>query len=102
MKRIKERLADLECRFSTNAVALYFGDGSTKTLFGPKYFLCDLFVAACSGTQRSGVQAAQLELIRDAICAEEPGGGHMTELIRVTLAAGEGEPVGQSELDAIG
>jgi len=58
-------------------------------LQGPRNFLLGLFVAAHRGANRTALQSEQLESIRHAVGAEEPGGGHMVELVQVMLAASE-------------
>jgi hypothetical protein len=61
---------------------LYFADGSTRELRGPRDLLLRLLAAACRGDGLSPEQAAQLDLIRRSVDAQEPGGGHMVELVR--------------------
>jgi hypothetical protein len=42
------------------------------------------FRAALGGTDNSQ-QAVQLDLIRESVASEEPGGGHMVKLLRTLL-----------------
>jgi hypothetical protein len=44
--------------------------------------LLDLFVAM-GNSELSAVQVQQVELIRKSVRAREPGGGHLTELVRL-------------------
>jgi hypothetical protein len=64
-------------------------DGSTHELRGPRNFLLGLYSAAYRGANRTAAQAEQLELIRKAVHADEPGGGHMIQLIQVMQKAVE-------------
>jgi hypothetical protein len=82
MKSVERRIQALEARLSSDAVILHFADGSTQELRGPRYFLLDLINAA-GRTDISASQAAQLEAVRRSLFAEEPGGGHLTEVIRI-------------------
>jgi len=79
--RIEQRSRALESKTTTAAIILFFADGATRRIQGRGDFLLDLLAAACSGNP-SPREAAQLELIRQSVDAEEPGGGHMVELIR--------------------
>jgi hypothetical protein len=83
--RFEKRIRALEARLVSDPVILHFLDGSTKEIRGHGDFLSDLFAGACSGVQLSPVQKAQLELIRTAARAEEPGGGRMIELLNSIL-----------------
>lgn len=66
-------------------VILYFADGSTREICGRSDYLLRLLCAACGGEDLSPRQAAELDLVRDSVAAQEPSGGHMTELIRCFL-----------------
>ncbi len=85
--KLEKRIRSLEARLITEPVILRFAEGTTKEICGRSGFLLDLFCAACDGAELDPVQAAQLELIRGSVAAEEPGGGHMIELLRCFLAA---------------
>jgi hypothetical protein len=61
---------------------LHFADGSTQELRGPPYFLLDS-LHAVGRADISASQAAQLEAVRKSLWAEEPGGGRLTEVIRI-------------------
>ncbi len=65
-------------------VILHFADGSTRELSGRRYFLLDLFSGACGGGLNPD-QKAQLELIRQCVAAEEPGGGRIIEAMQSLL-----------------
>jgi hypothetical protein len=97
--KLERRLKALEARLSAVPVILVFADGGTERITGPRSFLLDLFCASShSGRDLSPTQAKQLDLIRRSVSAQEPGGGHMIELIRLSLnwraendgAAGDG------------
>jgi hypothetical protein len=62
-------------------VILYFPDGSTREICGRSDFLLTLLVDGCRASLRPG-QAETLKLIRESMSAQEPGGGHLTELLR--------------------
>jgi hypothetical protein len=100
MKRIENRIQDLESKWRSDAVVLHFADGSTKMLRGPKYFLGGLAAAAARGARCTSEQEQQLQLIRLAAYAEEPGGGRMIELIKVMMIAADVDPSLNPELDA--
>jgi hypothetical protein len=101
MRRLKRRVRDLETRFRSGSVILYFSDVGTQELLGERRFLGRLYAAAYRGAPRTSRQVEQLELIRRAVRADEPGGGHMVELIQAVLAAGDVDPTLNAELDAI-
>jgi hypothetical protein len=97
MKSVERRIHALEARLSSDPVILHFADGSTRELRGQRYFLLDLIAATCRGADISASQAAQLELIRRSVAAQEPGGGRMIEAVRCALYAaaevrGDGTP----------
>jgi len=92
MKRIEKRIQDLESRGRSDAVVLHFADGSTTILRGPEHFLGALAAAAARGALRTSEQEQQLQLIRRAAYAEEPGGGRMIELIKVMTIAADVDP----------
>jgi len=84
--KLEHRLRALEASLIAEPVILVFADGSTKRITGPRYFLLDLFCASSHrGPDLSPVQAKQLDLIHRSVSAQEPGGGHMVELIRLSL-----------------
>jgi len=84
--KFAKRLRALEARLITEPVVLYFADGSKRELHGPGDFVVRLF-RGVFGADLTPVQAAQLSLIRECVGAEEPGGGHMVELLRCMLHA---------------
>jgi hypothetical protein len=69
----------------SDPVVLFFADGTTQELHGTKDFLLRLSCDLCRGVNLSAEQTAQLDMIRDSVAAQEPGGGHMTELVRCFL-----------------
>ena len=84
--KLEKRLRALEARLIAAPVILIFADGSTEEICGPRYFLLDLFRASSDiGPDLSPVQAEQLDLIRRSVSAQEPGGGHRIELIRLYM-----------------
>ena len=88
--RLERRLRALEARMSADPVILHFADGSTRNVNCRNDVLFSLFRNACGGNL-SPEEAAQLDLIRQSVAADEPGGGHMIELLRALLAgSGEG------------
>jgi hypothetical protein len=82
----EKRLRALEARLVSDPVLLYFGDGSKRELHGPGDFVLRLF-RGVFGAEISPTHAGQLDLIRQSVRAEEPGGGHMIELLRCLLHA---------------
>ena len=82
MKSVERRIQALEARLSSDPVILHFADGSTQELRGPRYFLLDL-LHAVGRANISASQAALLEAVRKSLWAEEPGGGRLTEVIRI-------------------
>jgi hypothetical protein len=82
MMKLEKRIRALESKSTTGAVILHFADGSTRQICGRGDFLLSLFPDSSGGQNLSPAQAAQLELIRQSVDAEEPGGGHMIELLR--------------------
>ena len=84
MMKFDKRLRALERRFHADPVILYFADGSTREICGRSDYLLRLFYAACGGGDLSPEQAAQLDLIRQSVDAQEPS-ARMTELIRCFL-----------------
>ena len=78
--RLEKRIRALEARIITDPLILYFADGSTRELRGRGDFVMGLFAGACGGAELSSMQAEQLELIRQSVGAQEPGGGRMTEV----------------------
>ena len=59
--RIEKRVRALESRFKSDPVVLYFGDGSTREIHGPRDFLLRLLVAAAWGRDLSPGQQEQLD-----------------------------------------
>lgn len=83
--RLEKRIRALEARLIKDPVILHFADGSTHEIRGHGDFLLGLFVGVCGGADLAPWQAEQLELIRQSVYAEEPGGARMTELLRCFL-----------------
>jgi hypothetical protein len=83
--KFERRLRALESKMLADPVILYLPDGSKRGIHGPRNFLLDLFVGACGGADITPAQAAQLDLIRQSVAAQEPSGARMTELIRCFL-----------------
>ena len=82
--RLEKRIRALEAKLITEPVVLYFADGSTRELRGRGDFLLSLFHRARGG-DLSSRQAEQLDFIRRSVSAREPGGAHMTDLLRCFL-----------------
>jgi len=82
---LERRIRALEVRLITDPVILYFADGSTREIHGRGDFVLGLFCGALGGADLAPWQAEQLDLIRRSVGAEEPGGGHMVELLRCAL-----------------
>jgi hypothetical protein len=99
--KLEKRIRALEAQLVTDPVILHFSDGTTRELRGPGDFLLRLFNGICSGADLSPEHTAKLELVRQSVDAEEPGGTHMVELLRAFLAAAsaEGELDGRSVPD---
>ena len=91
--RIEKRVRALEARFIKDPVVLCFADGSTREIRGHGDFLLSLVADACRGTDPGPGHAAQLDLIRRSVYAQEPGGGRLTEVIRVLLESAENEEI---------
>jgi hypothetical protein len=87
--RLEKRVRKVESSLLASPIILHFPDGSTHELRGPRNFLIGLFLASYRSAKRTSLQAEQLELIRKADHADEPGGGHLVELVKVMLAAAE-------------
>jgi hypothetical protein len=73
--RLEKRIRALEARFLADPVMLFSADGSNQEIRGPRNFLLDLLVRACGGADVTPAHAAHLDLIRESVTAEEPGGG---------------------------
>jgi hypothetical protein len=82
--KFEKRIRALEARMNPDPVILHFADGSTREICGRGDFLLSLLHGACGGDLNPG-QAAQLDLIGKSVYAQEPGGGHMVELVRSVL-----------------
>jgi hypothetical protein len=100
--KFERRIRALEARLIADPVILHFADGSTREICGRGDYLLTLFVGASRGADLIPGQAEQLELIRHAVRADEPGRGHMIELIQVMLAVADVDPTLNPGLDAIG
>jgi hypothetical protein len=90
--RLERRIWALEARMIGNPVVLRFANGSTREIRGRSGFLLTLFQGAIGGTNLSPTQAAQLDLIRNCVEAQEPGGGRMFELMQALLNGPAEEP----------
>src|SRR5580704_10561804 len=86
--RLEKRIRALEAQMLTDPVILHFADGSAESLTGRRYFLLDLFSCAYGGTA-GPEQAAQLDLIRKCVRAQEPGGGRLVELMQSVMGSPE-------------
>ena len=82
----ERRIRALEAKLITEPVVLHFADGSKRELHGPGDFVLRLF-QGISGADLNSTHAAQLDLIRRSVHSEEPGGGHMIELLKCLLHA---------------
>lgn len=91
---VEKRLRALETRFIRNPVILYFADGSSRELRGEGDFLMRLLGDAIRGTNMTPGRTAQLDLIRQSVSAKEPGGGHLTELVKSFLGGPDEVPAG--------
>jgi hypothetical protein len=84
---LERRLRALEARLITDPVVLYFADGSTRELHGSGDFVLRLYRGVFGKAELSPGQAAQLDLIRQCVGSEEPGGGRMIEVLQCLLHA---------------
>lgn len=89
--RFEKRIRALEARFIADSVVLHFADGSTREICGPGDYLLSLMRGACGGDMNPQ-QVVQLNLIRQSVAAQEPGGGHMVELLRSLLTGPAEDP----------
>jgi hypothetical protein len=87
--KLERRVLKLESRFVASPVTLHFVNGSLRAISGPRYFLAKLIAASYRGANRTALLAEQLELVRHAASADEPGGGHLIKLVQAMLAAAE-------------
>jgi hypothetical protein len=78
---LEKRLRKLESQLISEAVILHLTDGKTWTIRGGPNFLLQLFVDACNAC----LAPELLDVLRRTKWAEEPGGGHMIELVRAFL-----------------
>lgn len=83
--RLEKRIRALEARFTKDPVVLFFADGSTREIRSHGDFLLSLVADTCRGTDLGPGQAAQMDLIRQSVAAQEPGGGHLVEVLRCLL-----------------
>jgi len=83
----RKRLEQLEARLGslTEVVTLYFGDNSTVGLKGKRDFVFRLLGRVFEVSDPGSEDARRLELIRRSVASREPGGGHLTDLIRALL-----------------
>jgi hypothetical protein len=87
--KLKKRVEALEAMSTEDYAVLYFADGTTRELSGPRGFLVELLHAVYRPEVATPQQAEQLELIRDCIGARESNGAHMVELTHVMMLARE-------------
>jgi len=85
--RIERRVRALEAELIAEPLILHFADGSTRAIWGGGDFLMRLFKGVFGRADLGRRQAAQLDLIRQSVRAQEPGGGRMIELLRCFLHA---------------
>ena len=85
--KLERRVRALEARLITDPAVLSFADGSTQEICCRGDYLLRLFQGACGGADLRPGHAEQLDLIRRSVRAREPGGGHMTEVLRCLLHA---------------
>jgi hypothetical protein len=83
--RLEKRIRALESKMLSDPVILYFPDGTTRQICGRGDYLLRLFCVACGGGDLSPRQAEQLELIRQSVDVQEPGGGRMVEFLQCFL-----------------
>lgn len=84
MLSLKSRIQRIEAKMISEPVVLTFADGSNRELRGSRGFQLKLF-AGLSGEQLDSQQAEQLDLIRRCASVEEPGGGHLIEMLRALM-----------------
>jgi hypothetical protein len=97
--RVEKRVRALERRFKSDPVVLYFGDGSTREIRGPRDFMLRLLVAAAWGGDLSPGQQEQLELIRASVDSVEPDRAHLVDVVKCYLE-GPALPIGSSVNDS--
>jgi hypothetical protein len=97
--RVEKRVRALERRFKSDPVVLYFGDGSTREIRGPRDFMLRLLVATAWGGDLSPGQQEQLELIRASVDSVEPDGGHLIDVFQCYLR-GPAVSIGSSVYDS--
>jgi hypothetical protein len=78
--KLKRRLEALERRLVCDPATLFFEDGTSAQLTGRGDYIVDLFVAAVRGER-----SPRIELIARSVRSEEPGGGHLLDLMRALL-----------------
>jgi hypothetical protein len=69
-------------------IVLTFADGSRRELRKPGGFLLKL-LAELSGERLDPQQAEKLDLIQRCVSIEEPGGGHLVEMLRALMGPTE-------------
>lgn len=87
---LEKRIEGLETRMRQDPVVLHFADGSTRAMWGPADFLLDL-LPGCGGAALGPERAGQLELIRQSVGSQEPGGGLVIQLLRAIMDPPEEE-----------
>jgi hypothetical protein len=83
--KLERRISVLEARTLSEPVILRFADGSTRQICGRVDYLMNLFASACGHRDLTCGQSADLDQIRQSVPSEEPGGGHIVNLIRCFL-----------------
>ena len=85
--KLSRRLEALEGRYAEEYAILYFADGTTRELRGPRGLLVGLLRAMCRPEVATPQQAETLELIRDCVGSRESGGSHILEVIHCMMVA---------------
>jgi hypothetical protein len=83
--RLEKRIRALEVRMLSDPVILHFANGSTREIYGRGDYLIYVFAGVFGHRDLTEAEAADLALVRKCVFAQEPGGGHMVELINAVL-----------------
>ena len=78
--KVTRRLEALERQLICDPTTLFFEDGTSAQISGRGDYILTLFIAAVRGER-----SPQMALIARSIRSEEPGGGHMLDLMRALL-----------------
>jgi hypothetical protein len=84
MLSLDKRLRALEARMVSDALTLYFADGSAREICWPGNSLMSLYIAACRGTEITPEQAGRLDMIRQSTHAQF-GDSRLGELLRLAV-----------------